>query len=99
MTPRGSAQSSAYTVTDVVAAAGTQSHGLGLDPCGRVVGQSGPAGGSGQHPFYWDGTQVTDIGTYNGGDSGVAYAVNQSGAVTGWAYNQFDAQHVFVWTA
>jgi probable HAF family extracellular repeat protein len=76
----------AYTVTDIGTLGGTQSAGMGLDDCGRVVGESEPSPFSPRHPFFWDNGQLTDIGTF-GGQNGVASAVNKSGKVAGQARN------------
>ncbi len=96
---RGAAQTAAYTVTDVGTLTGTDgtSAGLGLDECGRVVGESIPTGSSSNHPFFSDGTTMTDLGTF-GGLIGTAAAVNNAGTVTGSAHSGTSETRPFIWT-
>src|SRR5215203_5960487 len=81
---RGTAQAPGYTVTDLGTLGGEQSRALGLDACGRVVGESQATAGAAAafHPFHWNNGVMTDLGTL-GGPSGAANALNQSGAVAG----------------
>ncbi len=95
--PRGSAQAVTYTVTDVGTLGGAQSTALGLDECGKVVGESNPTGSGFLHPYFWDGAMMTDIGTF-GGQSGGASAVNGGGRVVGFAQTATSEQRPFIWT-
>ncbi|HEY0170961.1 MAG TPA: Calx-beta domain-containing protein [Pyrinomonadaceae bacterium] len=95
--PRGSAQAVTYTATDLGTLGGAQSTALGLDECGRVVGESNPAGSTSFRPYFWNGTQMTDLGTF-GGMSGGASAVNIAGRVAGYAQTATSEQRPFVWT-
>ncbi|HEX8286252.1 MAG TPA: Calx-beta domain-containing protein [Pyrinomonadaceae bacterium] len=95
--PRGSAQAVTYTVTDIGSLGGGQSTALGLEECGKVVGESLPTGSSSYHPYFWDGTTMIDLGTF-GGLSGAATGVNGSGRVTGSAQSLTSEQHPFIWT-
>jgi probable HAF family extracellular repeat protein len=95
--PRGSAQAVNYTATDVGTLGGAQSTALGLDECGKVVGESNPTGSGFLHPYFWDGATMTDIGTF-GGQSGGASAVNSGGRVVGFAQTATSEQRPFVWT-
>ncbi|HEX8151439.1 MAG TPA: Calx-beta domain-containing protein [Pyrinomonadaceae bacterium] len=105
---RGTAQAPGYTVTDLGTLggnAGEQSRALGLDECGKVVGESQAVAGSAApfRPFLWkdadgdgqsDPGEMQDLGTL-GGQSGAAYAVNQSGAVAGASLSAGNSQHAF----
>src|SRR5688500_17884190 len=71
---RGSAQAVTYVVTDLGTLGGTQSVGLGIDECGKVVGESYPTGSTTNHPFLWNEGSFTDLGTF-GGLSGSASGV------------------------
>src|SRR5215207_8867434 len=83
---RGTAQAPGYTVTDLGTLGGEQSRALGLDACGRVVGESQAAANTLApapfRPFHWNNGTMTDLGTL-GGPAGTATAVNQSGTVVG----------------
>ncbi|HEX8558432.1 MAG TPA: Calx-beta domain-containing protein [Pyrinomonadaceae bacterium] len=97
---RGAAQSAAYTAVEVPTLGG-DSAGLALDECGRVAGESVPAGGSATHPFFWDGAAATDIGTFDDANTtrkGVAHGLNSAGAAAGTAESGGGEQRPFVWT-
>jgi probable HAF family extracellular repeat protein len=94
---RGSAQAVTYTATDLGTLGGAHSTALGLDECGKVVGESNPGGSTSLHPYFWDGSQMTDLGTF-GGLSGGASAVNGAGRVAGYAQAATSEQRPFVWT-
>ncbi|MET0625473.1 MAG: Calx-beta domain-containing protein, partial [Pyrinomonadaceae bacterium] len=95
--PRGSAQAVTYTAVDLGTLGGAQSTALGIDECGKVVGESMPAGSTSFHPYVWDGTTMTDLGTF-GGMSGGASAVNTVGRVAGYAQTPTSEQRPFNWT-
>ncbi|MCA1618171.1 MAG: DUF4214 domain-containing protein [Acidobacteria bacterium] len=95
--PRGAAQAVTYTVTDLGTLGGAQSTALGLDECGKVVGESNPTGSTSFHPYFWNGATMTDLGTF-GGQSGSASAVNVAGRVAGSAQTATSEQRPFIWT-
>ena len=95
--PSGSAQSVTYTLTDIGTLGGTQSTGLGLDECGKVVGESYATGSTSYRPYFWDGTTMTDLGTF-GGQTGAAIGVNTGGRVCGSAQTATSEQRPFIWT-
>src|SRR5215210_4367318 len=95
--PGGSAQTTTYTVTDVGTLGGT-SAGLGLNECGKVVGESVPAGSGSNHPFFWDGTTMTDLGTF-GGVTGTASGVNNGATAAGSAQSNISETRPFIWTS
>jgi uncharacterized membrane protein len=94
---RGRAQGPTYTVTEVGTLGGPQSNANGMNNCGSVVGDSLPANSLSNHPFYYDGSQPVDMGTFGGG-SGTATAVNFSGEACGAADLSNGTTHPFVWT-
>jgi probable HAF family extracellular repeat protein len=64
---------------------GQNSYGYGINAAGQVVGVSDTSGGS-QHGFLTGaGGSLIDIGPVNGGGSSAANAINDLGAVTGYA--------------
>ena len=63
---------------------GTCTFAFDLNNRGQVVGGSALAGDQGQHPFLWDGKELTDLHTF-GGDNGTAIAINEAGDAVGWA--------------
>jgi probable HAF family extracellular repeat protein len=64
---------------------GTNSYGYGINAGGQVVGVSDTSGG-GQHGFVTGANNtLVDIGPVNGGGSSAANAINDLGAVTGYA--------------
>ncbi len=95
--PRGTAQAPTYTVTDLGTLGGVQSRALGLDACGRVVGESQAAAGAAApfRPFHWNNGTMTDLGTL-GGPTGTATAVNQGGTVAGSSTTAGGSQHPFI---
>ena len=92
----GSAQSVTYTATDVGTLGGAQSVGLGIDGCGKVVGESFPTGSTSNHPFIWNNGTITDLGTF-GGSNGTASGVNNAGAVAGSAQSGTSETRPFRW--
>src|SRR3974390_1069436 len=89
---RGSVYGGAWTNLGTLG--GARSYAAGLNDSERVVGYSLNASGL-DHAFLWtpggtDGVpgnvQMKDLGTL-GGNSSEAYAINQSGQITGFAQN------------
>ncbi|HWS88219.1 MAG TPA: PKD domain-containing protein [Pyrinomonadaceae bacterium] len=96
--PRGTAQATGYTVTDLGAlGTGNVSRAFGLNECGQVVGHSTLTSGnnSDTHPFLWSGGVMTDLGTL-GGATGTALAVNRGGTVVGSALTSGSVPHAFI---
>jgi probable HAF family extracellular repeat protein len=94
--PRGAAQSVTYTATDTSTPGGAQTIGMGIDGCGKIVGEFVP-GLNSHNPFLWNKGTFTDLGTF-GGPSGTASAVNNSGTVAGSAQNGSSETRPFIWT-
>ena len=92
--PRGRAQAVSYTVTDLGTLGGAQSKAFGIDNCGRVVGDSWPAGSTSNHPFFWNG-QFKDIEPLGG----TASALNGSGLVVGNNSTAAGDVHAFLWSS
>ena len=95
--PGGRAQSVTYTVTDLGTLGGSQSKALGLDNCGRVVGESNPTGSGATRPFIWSDGQMTDINASEGREGTAAAVVN--GTAVGTTRTSTGAQLPFIWTA
>ncbi|HEX6184662.1 MAG TPA: Calx-beta domain-containing protein [Pyrinomonadaceae bacterium] len=98
---RGAAQSVTYVVTDLGTLGGTQSVGLGIDECGKVVGESYPTGSTTNHPFLWNEGSFTDLGTFgglSGSASGVVTDSNGIVAVAGSAQSATSETRPFRWT-
>jgi probable HAF family extracellular repeat protein len=65
-----------------------------INDSGMGAGYSEASGA--RHATLWDGTAETDLGTLGGGSS-EAFAINDSGQVTGWAATTDGAQHAALW--
>ncbi len=68
----------------------------GINNSGVVVGSSGPAQDV-LHGFAWSNGTMTDLGTL-GGIYSQAWAINNSGQITGVAYLANGGQHAFITT-
>src|SRR2546428_5254660 len=88
----GSAQSPAYTITDL-GVAGTTSKANGINNCGQVAGASSFGAFHPTDPAFWNGGSAIDLGAFNGDSS--ANAVNSSGAAVGNVLAQ--ANRAFIW--
>ena len=80
---------------------GPYSEGVAINAFGQVTGSSS-LGGKGRHAFLWrnDGTPMLDLGTLVAGGNSVAVALNDSGAVTGFATTRDqrkNSRHAFLW--
>jgi probable HAF family extracellular repeat protein len=80
---------------------GVSSHGYGINALGQVVGDAGgsPFGGD----FIYSGVPGSGGMMYNlgtlGGNTGLAFAVNASGQVTGWSGTQIGGPfHAFLYS-
>jgi probable HAF family extracellular repeat protein len=69
----------------------------GLNSMGQVVGQARVANGE-SHAFFFDGSQLHDLGTL-GGHSSIAYSINDSGEIVGNSLTGEIAQNGFVESA
>lgn len=88
---------SGSTVTDLGTLGGPRSQALGLNNSGQVVGISQINSYSGNyHAVLWDGAAVVDLGTMAGGVPSFAYAINDSGTITGWRSDS-TGQRATVW--
>jgi probable HAF family extracellular repeat protein len=90
--------------TDLGSLGGNESIACGINDTGRVVGQSHLASGS-HRAFLWtpggkDGApanpQMRDLGTLGGGES-EAYAINDTGQITGFAQTAKN-EHAFIFS-
>jgi len=71
--------------------------GAGLNDRGQVIGTSNLEGDLVHHPFLWDKSVLTDLGTL-GGNNGEAYWINNSGEVVGRAdLLGSQVHHAFLW--
>ena len=66
-------------------------YGYGMNNTGMVVGESGYT-----HPFFWDGFTTIHLGGL-GGDSGVAFAINDSVQIAGRSLSSAGYDHAFLW--
>jgi len=62
-----------------------ESSANGINANGQVTGALDLPGNA-QHVFLFSGGSMTDLGTLPGGNSGVGYAINDSGQITGQSY-------------
>ena len=92
-------------VIDLGTLGGTSSRAYGLNSSGDVVGYY--VSGSVKHAFIWhdaNGNQAVDAGERQdlgtlGGTKSAAYAINDSGQITGWANKKNTSNHMaFIWT-
>ena len=87
-----------YTITDLGTLPGAvESHALGINGSGQVVGYSYFSAGFG-HAFIWDSSNgMQDLGTL-GGDHTIAYVINDAGQVVGHSRLPDDnSSHAFLW--
>jgi probable HAF family extracellular repeat protein len=72
--------------TDVGSLGGATTFVRGINSTGQVVGDSQFASGQ-AHAYLYSGQQMIDLGTFSGGTLSQANAINDLGAVAGWAQN------------
>jgi probable HAF family extracellular repeat protein len=91
-------------LVDLGTLGGDVSHSQGINAIGQVVGYSFLAGNEIQHAFLWtpdvaNGTTGTmvDLGAL-GGNSSIAYGINDVGVVVGSSNSPDFDRHAFVWT-
>lgn len=72
-----------YSITDLGALSGGTSEGDALNNAGQIAGGSTVSSGF-EHPVLRDST-ITDLGTLEGGSSGLATGINDHGEVVGYA--------------
>jgi len=96
-----------YTVTDLGVLPGdTASEGLAVNSSGQVVGCSDTStisevpclGSSPGHAFLWNSGTMQDLGVLDGGDFSIAYAISDSGEVTGQFTDSAGNSLPFLWT-
>jgi len=80
---RGHANAIAYTVTDLGANLEPQS----INASGQVTGWI-KLGGGVQHPFFYDGATVTDLGSL-GGTGSKGFGINAAGHIVGYSAGAF----------
>ncbi len=67
---------------------GVGSIGFGINNAGQIAGDADTAGGA-THAFLYANGKLQDLGTLPGGQASIAYALNNSGEVTGISYDSF----------
>ena len=92
------------TLADIGTLGGDDSYSQGINAMGQVVGFSNLAGNAESHAFLWtpdvaNGTTGTmvDLGAF-GGNSSIAYGINDAGVVVGSSNSPDFDRHAFVWT-
>ncbi|MEW6249951.1 MAG: hypothetical protein AB1716_04835 [Planctomycetota bacterium] len=90
-------------MTDLGTLGGTNSWGRDINNAGVVVGESDFTTSAGEHysrAFRWAAGAATDLGTLRA-DSGLGFsaasAVNENGAIVGWAENDNAERHAFIY--
>ncbi|MBN2581947.1 MAG: PEP-CTERM sorting domain-containing protein [Planctomycetes bacterium] len=85
---------STYTVTSLGTLPDGGSRAHAINEQGEIVGHAGGY----EHPFYWDGTAMHDLGTF-GGKYGQADGINDTGTVVGYAGDSDETWRAFSWTS
>ena len=81
------------SLTDLGTLGGVESQAHGIDPAGRVVGQSDRTSGS-PHAFLWENGIMTDLNIP--GDASIAHRINAAGQVVGTVLRS-GVIHGFLW--
>ena len=69
-----------------------------INEAGHVAGYASEPGSLTSHAFLFDGIQMHDLGTFLGGRSSYARAINNSGAIVGYADTSSGHQHAFLFS-
>jgi len=86
-----------YEVTDLGTLGGPSANALGINNAGQVVGEADTAADL-RHPYLWEAGVMTDLGTFNDGRIGSAWAVNEARQVVGFSeIAAFGDWHAFLW--
>lgn len=86
-----------YAVFEVPGLGGDFDEPAGINDLGHIVGDSVPAGERLVHPFFWNGNETVDLGTF-GGTRGFANDVNNADWVVGSAsYPGNQTSGAFLW--
>src|SRR5262249_54112780 len=83
------------SLTDLGSLGGNYAYAQGINDLGQVAGDSPPPGDALSHAFRYDAGTLTDL-TPSGGNS-YAYAINNNGAVTGYATVSDGSYHAVLW--
>lgn len=88
---------SGSTVTDLGTLGGPRSQALGINNSGQIVGISQINAYSGNYfAVLWDGAAMVNLGALAGGSPSFAYAINDSGTITGWREDS-TGQRATIW--
>ncbi|MCK4341286.1 MAG: DUF3466 family protein [Phycisphaerae bacterium] len=88
---------------DLQTLGGTNSWGRDINNLGQVVGESdfdAPSGAHYTQAFLWSGGQMTSLGTFRDDPAtgfSAASALNEKGAIVGWAENEDRRRRAFRW--
>lgn len=75
------------TVTDLGTLGGSSSYALAVSSAGTIVGESRITGDGAVHAFIDQNSVMTDLGTLPGFTNSIATAINASGEIVGYCYN------------
>ncbi|MGD0283903.1 MAG: PEP-CTERM sorting domain-containing protein [Dissulfurispiraceae bacterium] len=89
-------------MTDLGTLGGTDSHALGINASGPVVGYVDTTGNAAYHAFLHSGSTMIDLNTLIDPFSGwrllQAYDINDAGQIVGFGYNGSGQRHAFLLT-
>jgi probable HAF family extracellular repeat protein len=92
------------TMTDLGTLGGDSSSATALNDKGQVVGWSGTTPGGGAlafdpsaRAFVWDGGTMVSLGGLDGGSISSAAAINNNGAIVGYAIDAKNEQRAVIW--
>ncbi|MGD0519249.1 MAG: PEP-CTERM sorting domain-containing protein [Thermoguttaceae bacterium] len=93
---------SGSTITDLGTLGGTDSHALGINASGQVVGYAYTTGNAAYHAFLYSGSTMIDLNTLidplSGWTLSDAQAINNAGQIVGWGFNGSGYGHAFLLT-